>query len=138
MKKTAARPAVQTSGAFRETFLFLFDPEDVKVLQRFVDVVEAGWIGQSAGSENPKEVSYTVAEMVAVAADLAFLATFLGQVAAERSSSGLDATERSLADFASRLAPQVKNLAEALEGELAGLLGDGENGFPAGDSKLSH
>src|ERR1700710_1220654 len=138
MKKTAARPAVQTSGAFRETFLFLFDPEDVKVLQRFVDVVEAGWIGQTAGSGNPKEVSYTVAEMVAVAADLAFLATFLGQVAAERSSSGLDATERSLADFASRLAPQVKNLAEALEGELAGLLGDGENGFPAGDSKPSH
>jgi hypothetical protein len=154
MKKMAERSAAQPSGALRETFLFVFTPEEARVLRWFVDVIEGGLTSRSARSlrsplpdaaddddadaDDTPELPYTVAEMAAVAADLSFLETFLLRVAAERSSSGLDVAERSLADFAERLAPQVGNLAEALEEELARFHGDGEEGFSAGDLKPTH
>ncbi len=126
MAKQSARPAVETSEAFRETFLFLFDPEDAKVFRQFIQVVEER-LDRSTYSGEPPHVSYTVAEMLAVVADLSYLETFLERVAAERSLSELKPTERSLADLAERLAPQVAALASGLAQEIEHLLGDDGN-----------
>ncbi len=125
---------LQTSDAFRETFLFLFDPEDAQVFRQFVDVIEDRLLARSTYGERHPHFSYTLAEMLAVTADLSFLKTFLQNVAAERQLSELNATEQSLAELAERMAPQVAALAGVLEREIEQLIRDDEDGSPAGES----
>src|SRR3954467_1319946 len=125
-KEKAREPGAAISEAFRETFLFLFSPEDAEVFRRFVEVVQDRLLERSTYEERNPHFSYTLAEMLAVAADLSYLKTFLQGVAAERRLSDLTPTEHSLSQLAERFALEVAALAERLELEIKGLVSDDE------------
>jgi hypothetical protein len=112
------------TGAFRETFIFAFSPEDAEIFRRFVEVVQDRLLERSAYEESHTLFSYTLAEMLAVQADLRFLARFLADVGSERRLSELTHTEESLSELAARLAPEVAALAARLEREIHDLTAD--------------
>jgi transcriptional regulator with XRE-family HTH domain len=113
-----------TSEAFRDTFLFVFEPEDAQVFRQFVEVLQDRLLDRSTYAERYPQFSYTLAEMFAVKADLCFLATFLRAVGTERHLSDLTPTEVGLSELAERLAPEVAALAERLEHEVQSLISD--------------
>ena len=105
---------------------------------QFVELVEDRLLDRSTYEERNPHFSYTLAEMLAVAADLSFLGSFLRNVAAERRWSELNDTEQELSELAERFAPQVAALAQALEREVERRIGDDEDGSPAGTASPSH
>ena len=120
-------PTVPKSEAFRETFVFLFDAEEAQVVRRFGDLLQERMLDRAVYQERNPGVSYTLAEMFAVATDLRFLESFLRDVSYERRLSDLTRTEQSLSELAERLAPQVAALAGKLGQEIEKLISDEED-----------
>ncbi len=123
---TRAVPGTKSkeSEAFRETFLFVLDPEEAETFRRFGDVMQDRFLDRSSYEKRNTHFSFTLAEMVGAAADLRFLAGFLRAVGAERRLSELTATEQDLSSLAERLAPEVATLALKLTQEIERLIAD--------------
>ena len=122
-----------SSEAFRETFVFLFDREEAQTVRRFGDLLQDRMLDRVVFQERYPGFSYTLGEMCAVAADLQFLAGFLRSVSSERKLSELTPTEESLAELAERFAPEVAALAGRLEQEIHRLISDDEEEQAAGE-----
>jgi hypothetical protein len=115
---------IKESEVFRETFLFVLDPEEAEAFRHFGDVVQDRFLDRSIYEKGNPHFSFTLAEMVGVAADLRFLEGFLRAVGAERRLSELTATEQGLSSLAERLAPEVATLAGKLAQEIEHLIAD--------------
>lgn len=114
----------KVSEVFRETFLFVLDPEEAEAFRHFGDVVQDRFLDRSIYEKRNPHFSFTLAEMVGVAADLRFLEGFLRAVGAERRLSELTATEQGLSALAERLTPEVATLAGKLAQEIERLIAD--------------
>jgi len=117
-ERVASIVRTPVSEAFRETLLCILDAEEAEAFRRFGDVVQDRLLDRAAYEKRNPHFSFTVAEMVGVAADLRFLEAFLRAVGAERRLSDLTPTEQGLSSFAQQLAPQVAALAEKLDREI--------------------
>jgi hypothetical protein len=124
-----AVPGTKTkeSEVFRETFLFVLDPEEAEAFRRFGDVVQDRFLDRSNYEKRNPHFSFTLAEMVGVAADLRFLEGFLRAVGAEMRLSELTPTEQGLSSFAEQLMPEVATLAEKLAQEIERWIADDED-----------
>ena len=134
MKTGGAEPPPESeapiSEAFRETFLFLFSPEDAQVFRRFVDVLQDRLLDRTAFQQRQPQTPYTLAELFAVTVDLRFVEKFLEAVGSERSLSELTPTEQALSELAEELAPEVRALAEKLERSTDQLISDDQDEPP--------
>ena len=126
----AAEPVarvISASEVFRESFLFVLDIEDAEIARRFGEVLQDRFLDRAVYEKKSPHLSFTLAEVLGVAADLRFLGGFLRSVGSERRLSELTATEQALSSFAEGLAPEVAALAGRLEEEIKRLTSDDED-----------
>jgi hypothetical protein len=119
MDNSAPASAELPSGAYRETFLSILDPEEAAAFRSHGNVVENRFLDRVVYEET--KTSYTEAEVRGALADLRFLAGFLRAVGKEREASELPPRDWQLAHTAAECAEDVDVLAHKLQEELTRL-----------------
>ena len=122
------------SDAFRETFLCNFSPKARALFRQYLEPLQELAQDRSINEDDDSAASFTLAELLAVVADLRFVARFLDGVGRERRLSELTMTEQSLSALAEEYAPELRSLADELEKRIERLISD-EKDELAGDGE---